>query len=215
MAPILPAAAVVGLVTGVAADAVGLSPMPAMAMSVTVYAPTVMLTAFTLIDSGTPIVVILVASLIVAVRFVMLSASITSYFSHHPERWRWVFAYFLWTPVYALSVERFDTDPTTNRRGYYLGTALPLWIVVQAAVAVGLRFGAAVPARSQLQFVVPLAFIALLVRFLTDRPKKLAAVVAGGIAVISSGLPLNVGILLAVLGGTTVGIVLDGQEVGA
>ena len=214
IASILPAAAIVGLVTGVAADAVGLTPLPAMAMSVSVYAPTVMLTAFTLIKSQTPTVVLLVAFLIVAVRFMVLSASITSYFSRLPRRWRWILAYFLWTPVYALSVERFETDPATDRRGYYLGTALPLWIIVQAAEVAGLHFGTAVPARSQLQFVVPLAFIALLVRFLTDRPRQLAAIVAGGLAIVIGDLPSNVGILLAVLGGTTVGIVLASPGMG-
>lgn len=211
IAPVLPAGAVVGLVTGVAADAVGLAPVRATAMSYFVYSPTVMLTAFTLHESGTPAVVLVVASLVVALRFAMLSASIAPYFSRFSVSWRWVLAYFLWTPVYALSIDRFDAESATSRRGYYLGAAFPLWVTFQVAVLVGLVFGARVPARWQLRFVVPLAFIALLVRFSTDRPRKLAALIAGTLAVVGGGLPLNGGIVLAALGGTIAGAILDSQ----
>lgn len=213
ISPILPAGIIVGLVTGVAAATIGLSLSQAIAMSVIVYSPTVLLTAFTLLESGTPTVILIAASLIVAVRFVMLSASLSSYVSRFATRWRWVLAYLLWTPVYALSIERFDAEPMTNRRGFYLGTALPLWGTFQGAVIAGFVFEASVPARWQLRFVVPLAFIALLMRFLTDRPRKLAALVAGALAVVGGGLPLNIGVVVAALGGTTAGVVFDSQGV--
>lgn len=212
IAPLLPPGATVGLVTGVAATAVGLSLSQAVAMSLIVYSPTVMLTAYTLLESGTPGVILVVASLIVAMRFVMLSASIAAYFGHIATRWKWLLAYFLWTPIYALSIEQFEADPTTSRRGYYLGAAIPLWVTFQAALLAGIVFGANVPARWQLGFVVPLAFIALLTRMATDRATKGAALIAGVLAVIGSSLPLNVGIIVAAIGGTAGGVLLSSWE---
>lgn len=211
ISPLVPAGATVGLVTGLAATAVGLSPFEATAMAAAVYSPTVMLTAFALLESGTPPVVLVAASLVVALRFVMLSASIGPYFSRFTTAWRWCLAYFLWTPVYALSIERFDAGPATSRRGYYLGAAIPVWLSFQLGVVTGVTFGVSVPPRWQLGFVVPLAFVALLMRFLRDRPTKVAALVAGALAVLGAGLPMNVGIVVAALGGTTVGVVLDRQ----
>lgn len=212
IAPLLPPGATVGLVTGVAAASVGLALNQAVAMSVIVYSPTVMLTVYTLLKLGTPAVILVVASLIVAVRFVMLSASIAPYFSRVATRWKWLLAYFLWTPVYALSIERFEAQPTTSRRGYYLGAAVPLWVTFQVALLTGIIFGANVPARWQLRFVVPLAFIALLIRMVTDRPTKVAALIAGMLAVTGSGLPLNIGIIVAAVGGTAGGVFLSRLE---
>jgi len=207
MAPLLPAGATVGLVTGVAATAVGLEPAEAIAMSVVVYSPTVMLAAFELLRSGTPVAVLVAASLVVGVRFSMLSLSIAPYFERLSTRWKWALAYFLWTPTYALSVERFEAEPATNRAGYYLGLALPLWVTVQVALVAGAGFGAAVPAEWQLRFVVPLAFIALLMRFLSERPARVAAFVAGVLAVVGAGFPLGTGLIVATVGGTIAGVI--------
>lgn len=108
--------------------------------------------------------------------------------------------------MYALSLQRFDADPATSRRGYWLGAALPLWVTFQTALLAGVAFSASVPAAWQLDFVVPLAFIALLMRFLEDRPTVLAALVAGVLAVFAVDVPFRLGIVVATLGGTTVGV---------
>lgn len=208
VSPLVPPAVTVGLVTGVAAAAVGLSSAQSTAMAVVVYSPTVMLAAFQLMEQGTPAVVLVVASLTVGVRFAMLSLSIAAYFERVSTGWRWFLAYFLWTPTYALSVERFEREPSTSRRGYYLGTAVPLWITFQAAFVVGLVFGGRVPAGWQLGFVVPLAFVALLVRMLDGRSTKGAALVAGVVAVLATTLPLNVGVVVATVTGTLAGVLL-------
>ena len=208
MVPLLPAGATVGLVTGVAATAVGLSGIETAAMSVAVYSPTVMLTAVRLLGEGAPTAVLVFASLVVGVRFAVLSLSIAPHFDRVATRWKWLLAYFLLTPTYALSIERFEADPGTDRRAYYLGTALPLWVAFQAALLVGVAFGARVPARWDLGFVLPLAFVALLARILKDRPTTGAALVAGVVAVFAAGLPLNVGVVVATASGTAAGVLL-------
>lgn len=210
--PLLPPGATVGLVTGLAASAVGLSPLHTATMAVVVYSPTVMLTAFGLLESGAPPVILVVTSLVVGVRFMLLSLSISSYLDRVATGWKWLLAYFLWTPVYALAIERFEADAGTDRRVFYLGLALPLWATFQGALLAGLAFGTGVPDALQLGFVVPLAFIALVVRLVDDRPSVLAAVVAGGLAVVGGVLPLDTGIIVATLGGTAAGVLLVTRE---
>lgn len=212
ISPLLPPGATVGLVTGLAASAVGLSVLQASAMSVVVYSPSVMLTAFGLLEAGAPAAILVATSLVVGVRFMLLSLSIASYLDRLASAWKWLLAYFLWTPVYALAVERFEAVPETDRRGFYLGAALPLWVTFQASLLAGVVFGAQLPAALELQFVVPLAFIALLVRLVNDRPSALAAVVAGGSAVGASVLPLNTGIVAATLAGTAAGVLFADRE---
>lgn len=211
--PLVPATATVALAVGVAAPVAGLTPVQAVAMSVAIYFPSVMLAALELIQTRAPTVVVVITSLVVGIRVVILSLSIAPYFERFSSRWKFLLAYFLWTPVYALTVERFDAVPENDVRGFYLGLAVPLWVTVQAAVVGGAVFSASVPAGLQLGFIVPLAFIALLVRFLVRQSTKVAAVVGGVVAVLAAGVPLGLGVVVATVGGTVAGVLYDRREV--
>lgn len=211
ISPLLPPGAAVGLVTGLAANAVGLSLVQAAVMAVVVYSPSVMLASFGLLETGAPAIVLVAASLVVGVRFMLLSLSIAPYLDRLSTRSRWLLAYFLWTPVYALAIERFESVPDTDRRGYYLGVAVPLWTTFQGSILAGFAFATGVPDALQLGFVVPLAFIALVVRLVDDRASAVAAVVAGAIAVGGSLLPLDTGLIVATVGGTAAGVLLTSR----
>ncbi|MFB6107767.1 MAG: AzlC family ABC transporter permease [Haloplanus sp.] len=210
--PLLPAAATVAVATGVAASAAGLSPLQTVAMSVGVYFPSVMLVASDLLADGVPTAVVVVTALVVGVRVVILSLSIAPYFERFSTRWKWALAYFLWTPVYALTVERFETEPTADARGYYLGLAVPLWLTVQTFVVVGIAFGARVPSSLELGFIVPLAFVALLRNVLTDASTWVAALVGGGVAVAGSGIPFGLGVVVATVCGVVAGVAASRRE---
>ena len=213
ISPLLPPGATVGLVTGVAAASTGLSLLQGLSMSVILHSATVMLTAVSLLQSGAPEIVLIVAPLIVGVRFMLLSVSIAPYLKRVEPRSKWFMAYFLWTPTYALSIERYEAEPQTDKRGYFLGAAIPLWLTFQSALVVGLVFGTRVPARWHLGYVIPLAFIGLLMRMINGRASKATAIAAGVTAVIASALPLNVGIVISALVGTAVGVlVTEGDD---
>lgn len=145
----------------------------------------------------------------------MLSLSIAPYFARFPTGWKWLLAYFLWTPVYALTLRRLSAEPTSDVRGFYLGMTVPLWITVQGSAAVGAAFSARVPTGPELEFVVPLAFVALLVNFLTDRATEDAALVGGVLAVLAGGVPLGLGVVVATIGGTVAGVLVAAREVEA
>jgi predicted branched-subunit amino acid permease len=66
-----------------------------------------------------------------------------------------------------------------------------------------------VPKSWSLDYALPLTFIALLVPSIEDRSGTMAAVVAALMAVIGSGLPLKLGLMLAALAGISVGVVCD------
>lgn len=187
------------MITGVAATTVGLPAVEAVILSMAVYSPLVILTAFNLLDVGSPLAVVVLGSLVVGARFSVLSLS--PYLERLSTRWKWVLAYFLLTPAYVLSVERFESEPETDERGFYLGTAIPGWITLQLTFVLGIWLGASVSSGWQLDFVLPLAFIALLVRFLSDRAGLVTALAAGVTALLTTDLPLGTGLLVAIVGG--------------
>jgi len=93
-----------------------------------------------------------------------------------------------------------------------LGTGLTLWSAWQASTAAGILLGARVPTGWQLDFALPLTFLALLVPMLRDRPAIAAAASAGGLAVILGGLPDRTGLLIAVVAGVGAGMLLEGRR---
>lgn len=182
------------LVVGVAAGNAGLDLELAVGMSVVVFAGASQLAALELLGSDAPILVVIVTAVIINLRMFMYSASIAPYFKDFAAKWKAGLAYILTDQAYALSIARFETDADVSRREYYVGAAVPLWIVWQIMTVVGVVVGASVPDRWGLNFAVPLVFLALLVPAVDDRPTMVAALFAGTVAVLGTGWPLNLGL---------------------
>jgi predicted branched-subunit amino acid permease len=203
-----------GVIAGVATVGVGVDPMQAVAFAALLFAGAAQVAAVELLGEHAPVAVVVLTALVVNLRYVMYSASLGAHFKDLSPRWKLVVAYFLLDVTYALSVAKFDgreeLDPTGDGRWYYLGTALPLWGTWVGASLVGIVFGARVPEGWQLDFAIPLLFLGLLFPALDDAPSYLAAVVAGVVAIAGVGLPFNVGILVAALGGILTGVLADG-----
>jgi predicted branched-subunit amino acid permease len=104
-----------------------------------------------------------------------------------------------------------DPADPTDRRRYYLGAAGAIWAVWQAATLAGVVVGARIPDRWGVGFAVPLVFLALLVPDLTDRPRVVAALVGGSVAVAGAGWPLNLGLVGGALAGVVAGVAAEGR----
>ena len=208
--PLLIAVVPFGLVTGVAMAAGGIPPLQAMAMSVLVYAGASMLAAMQLIVEGAPALVVVLAAFIVNLRLLMYSASIRPYFAGEPLGRRLLVSYALVDNPYALFIQRFGTHPgAAGKFDYFAGLAIPVWLSWQAAVGAGLAAGNQLPAAWKLEFAASLAFIAMSVPLLRDKPAVAAAISAGITAVLSHGLPLRLGLALAALVGIAAGVLAE------
>lgn len=194
-----------GLVMGVAAASAGFSPAQAAGLSALVFAGISQLTAVDLFSQGTAAVVVVVTALVINVRFTMYSASIAPHLEHLGAVWRLLCPFFLIGPVYAIALNAFQQGRPAHHGWYLLGLGLPSWVVWVVGTLVGMVAGARVPAEWQLGFVVPLVFIAIVVRFVEDGATLAAALVSGGLAVAVAGLPLNLGLLVATVVGIAAG----------
>ncbi|MFQ3319962.1 MAG: 4-azaleucine resistance transporter AzlC [Natronomonas sp.] len=209
VAPVLVGVIPFGLVAGAAAVRVGLSGLQAVGLSVIVFAGASQLAAIELFGQDAPIAVVVVTALVINLRMTMYSASIAPYFQRATTRVRAGLAYLLTDQAYALSVTRFQTDETVDRAWYYLGAAVPLWVVWQICTVIGIVVGARVPDSLPLEFAIPLTFLALLVPSITDRPSAAAAAIAGTVAVVGADLPLNLGLITGAIIGIVAGLVVE------
>lgn len=198
-----------GLLTGITAVDIGLTPLETVAMSAIMFSGAAQLATIELMAQPAPIAVIVVTALMINLRFSMFSAGIAPHLRSLSHPWKAVSGFLLSTPSFVLSTSAFENDESVSRRGYYLGTALPIWVVWVGSTAIGVVVGARVPPSLQLDFVIPLVFIVLLFKLLEDRATWIAAGVAGPLAVVGELAPLNLGLIVASLCGMAVGLFAD------
>lgn len=211
ISPLILGAIPFGMVVGVGLVSAGIPAVHAVGMSVFIFAGASQLAAADLVGNGAPVVLVVVVALVVNLRFMMYSASLAPHFRRLAARWKWVLAALLVDMNYAVSITRFTDDDTVDRRWYYLGASLPLWTAWVLATAIGVVVGARVPDSLQLDFAVPLIFVALAVRAVEDRATATAALAAGLLAIPGLALPLESGLIAAAIGGIAVGMLVEGR----
>ena len=92
---------------------------------------------------------------------------------------------------------------------FYLGCALTLWPWWVLMNAIGAFAGAKLPASWQLEFTIPLSFVAMVIPLLKSRAQILAAVAGGLAGVLLYALPLKTGLIAACVVGMCVGMLVD------
>ena len=199
-----------GLVAGAAAVGAGLSVLQAAALSVVVFAGASQLAIVELLGKDATLAIVVGTALVINARMFMYSASLAPHFLEDDSRWRALMAYVLTDQAFALSVTRYSEglEGVERKRWYYLGTALPLWVVWQICTVAGALAGTQVPAWLPLGFAVPLTFLALLVPAVDSRPTLAAALVGGSVATAGISLPFNLGLLVGAVAGVVAGTLL-------
>jgi predicted branched-subunit amino acid permease len=146
---------------------------------------------------------------LVNLRHMLYSASLAPYVAHLPMRWRAGIAYLLTDEAYAVSITNYRDGPQPHGHWYVLGAGVALWVCWQVTSVLGVALGTAVPESWELEFALPLTFIALLVPVLNDRPSVAAAVVAAAIAVAGFDWGYSAGLFAAALAGMAAGLALE------
>jgi predicted branched-subunit amino acid permease len=163
-----------------------------------------------LLASGSPALLVILATLFINLRFMMYSASLRQHFAHAPLRLRLLVAYLTADNAYGLVLGREGDE--SAKLGYFLGAGAVIWAVWQIAVAAGILVGAGLPASWRLEFAAPLAFIAMSVPLLRDRAMIGAALAAGVTVIAAQGLPLRLAVVAAAVTGITTGMLLERRK---
>ena len=195
-----------GMVTGVAMVTAGLTTTQAMAMTLLVYAGSAQLSVLPLLVAGAPLWVMLVTSFMVNLRYVIYSAILSPHFRHLPRPWRALLSYLAVDGMFALFIARYrDDGEHPDKHWFYLGGTWIIWVSWQVASAIGIYGGAMIPKDWSLEFASTLALIALSIPLLYNRAVLCGALASAVVAVAARGLPLNLGIVAAIVSGVGVG----------
>lgn len=207
-APFILVAGPFGLLFGVLATEAGLNVVEAFSFSLAVFAGAAQFTALQLMQEYTPTLIVLVSALAVNLRVAMYSASLTPYLGDAPLWQRACAAYMTVDQSYALSIIEFERRAdwgTRERMAYFFGTnglVAPFWM---AATVTGSLIGAQVPDSLGLDFVLPLAFLAMIGPMLRTRAHVVACFTACVVSLPASLMPFNLGLIVAGLAGMIAG----------
>lgn len=185
---------------GVVATEAGMSVAQTIGFSFLVIAGASQFTAIQLMTESAPVFIVLAAALGVNLRMAMYSASLQPHLGAASLPQRALASYLNVDASYALGIQKFEEAPdwpVTDKFLYFCGTMVlmfPLWVI---GTWVGAITGDALPASLDLDFAMPIMFLALTAPMLRTLAHLGAAVTSVIGALAFSFLPSGIGILLA------------------
>jgi predicted branched-subunit amino acid permease len=220
-----------GLVAGATPVATGLGGGVSVGLSTIVFAGASQLAAADALADGASAAVAVIAACTINLRLMLYSASLAPHLAAVPLRRRLTIGYLLTDQAYAVSIVRWTREADAEAAGgrpapgldhklpFYFGAGLTLWGTWQVCTIAGILAGSALPDSLPLDFAVPLVFLVLLVPAITSRPSAVAAIVGGGVALLSaeagaSHLSVLFGALAGIAAGAIVESVLDRRAAG-
>ena len=204
--PILLGVVPFALICSVGAISVGLTSTEAIGMSFIVFAGASQLAVLQMMGDGALWVVMVLTAWVINLRFTMYSATLAPYLQDEPAHRKIPFVYILSDQAFGMTMSKFANEVPANPAWYYYGTAAAIWLTWIISAIIGALLGTLVPPSWGLDFAFPLSFMALMFTSLKDRPTVIAALVGGITAVITKGLPYNLGLILAATLGILAGV---------
>ncbi len=210
VSPLIPGVIPFGLMAGAVPVEAGVSPAMAVFMSVFVFAGASQLAIVQLVSDNASYVTILLAALVINLRFAMYSASMAPHFKGLEKPSRLYSPYLLTDQGFALSVNHFnDCQGPYYKLWYYLGISLPLWVLWQVCTLTGAILGAGIPPEWSLDFAIPLVFLSLVVPAVKDRSMLVAALVSAVVATAIYPVSSSTAILAGALSGVVSAYAFD------
>ena len=202
-----------GMLYGIGAVAAGMPVWLAQLTSMVVFAGAAQLVIVQMLAAAAGALPIGLTAVLLNLRHMLYSASVAEHVRHLPRRWRVLLAYLLTDEAYAVAILRYTRPAAADqeqaepdlRHWYFLGCGLTLWGCWQLSTALGIAFGARIPPEWDIDFAVPLTFIALLTLLVKERAGQAAALVAALAVLALAALPFRLGLVLAIVLGLLAG----------
>lgn len=191
------------------ARSAGLDLFETQVMSLIVFAGGAQFSAAGLFAAGATGLEILFTTLLLNLRHLLYGLSLGQVVPIHPRRAP-LAAFFLTDEAYGVTVAR-----GRSSFAFLLGAELSVYVVWNACTLVGALAGQVFPDPQRLgvDFVFPLAFLALLIPLLHTRVDLLVAVISGLVALVANRFwPGGLAVLISAIAGSLLGAWLAGQR---
>ena len=196
-----------GVIYGVMAIESGLTPMQAFLMSSIIFGGASQIAFVQLISNATPFGVIVTTVSAINSRHFLYSISMMEFLKNLSLKWRVILGYLLTDEAYAISIRRFINEPNTSFLHFHLlGTGITLFLSWQISTLTGVLLGGDLPQFLDLQFIIPLTFIAIIIPMIKSVSTFLVVISSAFSGLIFKNLDISFWIIISGFIGVLVGI---------
>ena len=168
-----------GIIYGFIASENGFSALQAFLMSSILFAGASQIAFAKLYLFASPITIITSVTAI-NLRHLLYGFSVNEYLKQLSLKWRIILSYLLTDEAYAVSIIYFKNNYEKKYFHYHLlGSGLTLFVVWQISTITGILFGKYLTGFINLEFIIPLSFIAIIIPILKNRGDVAACLVSG------------------------------------
>ena len=179
MIPVVP----FGIIFGVLAIDLGLSPIMTIAMSIIIFGGASQIIFLQLFSAGASSLVILSSVGAVNSRHLLYGTVLSEHLSDLNLTRKIIVSYFLVDQAFAVSNHHFKKNKKDKDKYFHLiGGGLNCWTIWQITTIIGIYLGSIIPEKLGLSFAIPLTFLALLVDDFRKFINIIIILVSGSIA---------------------------------
>ncbi len=179
MIPVVP----FGVIFGVLAIEMGLTPLMTIAMSVIIFGGASQIIFLQLFSAGASSLVILSSVGAVNARHLLYGTVLSEHLSHLNMTMKIIVSYFLVDQAFAVSNEYFKKNKNDKDKYFHLiAGGLNCWIIWQITTLIGIYLGSIIPEKLGLTFAIPLTFLALIINDFRKLINLIVILVSGSVA---------------------------------
>ena len=206
MIPVVP----FGIIFGVLAIDLGLSPVTTIAMSIIIFGGASQIIFLQLFSGGASSLVIFSSVGAVNSRHLLYGTVLSEHLSNLSLTWKIIVSYFLVDQAFAVSNDYFKKNKNDNNKHFHLiAGGFNCWIIWQITTVIGIYLGSVIPEKLGLTFAIPLTFLALLVNEFRKTINVIVMIVSGLVATLGFNyIPYKAYVIVAALLGLLVAYIL-------
>ena len=206
MIPVVP----FGIIFGVLAIDLGLTPLTTIAMSVIIFGGASQIIFLQLLSAGASSLVIFSSVAAVNSRHLLYGTVLSEHLSDLNLTWKIIVSYFLVDQAFAVSNDHFKKNKDDKDKYYHLiGAGLNCWIIWQITTLIGIYLGPIIPEKLGLTFAIPLTFLALLVNDFRKLINVIVIIISGTVATIGYQIiPFKAYVIIAAITGLLIATIL-------
>lgn len=196
MLAIIPAVLPFGLIMGAVGSTAELTVVELSALNILVFAGASQLVAVDLLMRDVPSSIIIITGVVINLRMMLYSISLSDVLKDSSITKKTIGSYLLTDQAYAVfTANSNELNSREQKVAFYLGAALCMAFFWQLFVFVGYIFGNFLPSSLNLDFAVPLSFIALAMPTLKNKKYYYVALISSICSILFYKLPFNLGLL--------------------
>ena len=206
MIPVVP----FGIIFGVLAIDLGLTPLTTIAMSVIIFGGASQIIFLQLLSAGASSLVIFSSVAAVNSRHLLYGTVLSEHLSDLNLIWKIIVSYFLVDQAFAVSNNYFKKNKDDKDKYFHLiGGGFNCWTIWQITTLIGIYLGSIIPEKLGLTFAIPLTFLALLVNDFRKLINVIVIIISGTVATIGYQIiPFKAYVIIAAITGLLIATIL-------